>query len=292
MNLVIAIAGMGKSKPTKKVQMLRQRVLVTAILLPIGLVMIYLGGYVFMLFIALILAIASWEYGRLFKTGGFQPASVLVILGTIAITIGRGVDGFESSHWILGIFVLASLLFHMLAYERGRDQAGTDFAISLSGALYIGWIGAYLVSLRDLPNGMWWFMVALPAVWGADSGAYFYGRKFGSHKLSPRLSPKKTWEGYIAGVFSGLIIGLVFAVLAKSQVPVEAGITPLRGAVLGLVLSVLTPLGDLGESMIKRQFGVKDSSNLLPGHGGAFDRIDSWIWAAILSYYIISWFFL
>lgn len=272
--------------------MLRQRVLVTAVLLPIGLILIYFGRLPFLAFITLVLGLAVGEYAKLFKAGGYQPAYLLGVIGTVALAVGRGLNGFESSDWILGFFVLASLVYHLVAYERGRDQAGTDFAITVSGALYIGWIGAYLISLRSLDNGMWWFMVALPSVWAADSGAYFYGRKFGRHQLSPRLSPKKTWEGYFAGVISGLVIGMVFAALASSQLPAEAGITPLRGAILGLILAVVTPLGDLGESMIKRQVGIKDSSKLLPGHGGAFDRIDSWIWAAIISYYIITIFFI
>jgi phosphatidate cytidylyltransferase len=272
--------------------MLRQRVLVTAVLLPIGLTLIYFGDLAFLIFITLLLGLAAWEYAKLFTIGGFQPSAILIVFGTVAITLGRGFNGVENSHWVLGVYILASMLIHLIAYERGREQAATDFAITISGALYVGWIGAYLVSLRGLPNGMWWFMVALPSVWGADTGAYFYGRKYGRRQLSPRLSPKKTWEGYFAGIISGVIIGVGFAYLAGSQLAPEAGITPLRGAVLGLVLSVVTPLGDLGESMIKRQFGVKDSSNLLPGHGGMFDRIDSWIWGAIISYYMITWFFL
>lgn len=272
--------------------MLRQRVLVTAVLLPVGLVLIYFGEWAFLLFIALFLALAVREYAQLFKAGNFQPFGVLMVVGTVAVTLGRGINGFNSAHWILGLYVLVSMGFHLVAYERGRDQAGTDFAITLSGTLYVGWLGAYLISLRSLPDGMAWFLVAMPSIWAADSGAYFYGRKFGRRKLSPRLSPKKTWEGYLAGVVSGLIIGLAFGYIASTQLPPSAGITALRGGILGLVLAVVTPLGDLGESMIKRQVGVKDSSNLFPGHGGAFDRIDSWIWGATISYYIITWFYI
>ncbi len=272
--------------------MLRQRVLVTVVLLPIGLFLIYLGGIPYLLFITLFLSLAAWEYARLFQKGGFQPASLLVVIGTVAITMGRGMDGFVSADWILGLLVLASMVYHLVAYERGRDQAGTDFAITLSAPLYVGWLGAYLISLRDLPNGVAWFLVALPSIWAADSGAYFYGRKFGRRKLSPRLSPKKTWEGYFAGVITGTLIGMAFAAIAAANLPPGAGFTLLRGAILGLVLSVVTPLGDLGESMIKRQVGVKDSSKLFPGHGGAFDRIDSWIWGAIISYYLITWFYI
>ena len=135
-------------------------------------------------------------------------------------------------------------------------------------------------------------MVALPAIWFADSGAYFYGRVYGRRKLSPRLSPKKTWEGYIAGIVIGILGSTAFAAMWQLPAGPETAITPLRGAILGLVLSVIAPLGDLGESMIKRQFGIKDSSNLIPGHGGAFDRIDSWLWAGVVGYYIITWLFL
>jgi phosphatidate cytidylyltransferase len=216
----------------------------------------------------------------------------MVVIGAVTLALGRGLNGFESSNWILGGFILTSMLIHLITYEKGRDEAGTDFAITLSGTLYVGFTGAYLISLRNLPDGAWWFMVALPSIWAADTGAYFYGRRFGRRKLSPRLSPKKTVEGYIAGIVCGPIIGLAFSYWAISQVGTDAGFSLLKGALLGLVLAVITPLGDLGESMIKRQFEIKDSSNLLPGHGGAFDRIDSWLWGAIISYYIITWFFI
>jgi phosphatidate cytidylyltransferase len=103
------------------------------------------------------------------------------------------------------------------------------------------------------------------------------------------LSPKKTWEGYIGGIFVGTLgaVGLVY--LWNIWAGPGFSITPLQGALLGFLLSAITTLGDLGESMIKRQSAVKDSSNLLPGHGGVFDRIDSWLWAAPIGYYFIIW---
>ena len=272
--------------------MLRQRVLVSIVLLPIGLTLIYFGGIPFTLFIALLLGLAAWEFCKLFEVGEHRPSRILAVAGTVALTIDRGFNGFENAHWILGIFILVSMIYHLIQYERGRDQSGTDFVITIVGALYLGWIGPYLLSLRNLPDGMWWFMIALPSVWAADTGAYFIGSKFGKHKLTPRLSPKKSWEGFIAGVISGPMIGLAFAAIALTQVDPESGITLLRGAILGLSLAVLTPFGDLGASMIKRQFGVKDSGTIFPGHGGAFDRVDTWIWAAILGYIIITWFYL
>jgi phosphatidate cytidylyltransferase len=183
------------------------------------------------------------------------------------------------------------MVYHLAAFERGRDQAGTDFGITISGALYIGWLGAYLVSLRNLPEGMWWVLLVLPGVWLADTGAYFIGRKFGRRKLSPRLSPKKTWEGYIGGIVIATLGTALLAAALRYWAGPQTAITSQGGVFLGIILAAMTPLGDLGESMIKRQVGAKDSSHLLPGHGGVFDRIDSWLWASVLGYYLIIWFF-
>lgn len=272
--------------------MLAKRVLVAAILLPIGLVLIWLGGLAFALMVALILSLASWEYVQLFRTGGLQPAGVLVILGTLGLVVGRVFTGFSSAAWIISLAVLASMTYHLIAFERGRDQAGTDFGVTLAGILYFGWVGSYLISLRELPEGMWWVLLALPSVWLADSGAYFVGRSIGRRRLSPRLSPKKTWEGYLGGVLVGTLGTALLAYIWSFWTGPVTAITPLNGAIMGLVLAVITPLGDLGESMFKRQVGVKDSGTLLPGHGGVFDRIDTWLWAAVLGYYLAVWLFI
>jgi phosphatidate cytidylyltransferase len=157
----------------------------------------------------------------------------------------------------------------------------------LSGIFYIGWLGAYLISLRELPDGLWWILLVLPSVWLADSGAYFVGRAMGKRKFSPRLSPKKTWEGYIGGVIIGALGSILLAFIITMIKP--GVMTPLQGGMMGLILALVTPLGDLGESMVKRQFGIKDSSNIIPGHGGVFDRIDSWLWAGVIGFYVIQW---
>jgi phosphatidate cytidylyltransferase len=269
--------------------MLVKRTLVSLILLPIGLVAIALGGWVYSVVILLILGLAAWEYVRLFRAGGLQPGSVFVIGGVLALGVGRAVNGFESAPWIISLIVLSSMTYHLVAYERGRDQAATDFAVTLGGIFYIGWIGGYLISLRSLPDGLWWVLVVLPAVWLADAGAYLIGSRFGRRRLSPRLSPKKTWEGYLGGIATSVLGGVLFAYLWHLGVASPPAITMARGALVGLVMGIFPTLGDLGESMVKRQVGVKDSGNLLPGHGGAFDRIDSWLWAGVLGYYLIYW---
>jgi phosphatidate cytidylyltransferase len=139
-----------------------------------------------------------------------------------------------------------------------------------------------------LPNGQWWLLLSISIISFSDSGAYFIGSRFGKHKMSPRVSPKKSWEGYFGGILAGLLGGALVGLLFHQF---NSSINLINGIVLGATLSVITPLGDLGESMIKRQFNLKDSSNLLPGHGGAMDRIDTWVWAVCISYYLIIWFF-
>ncbi len=269
--------------------MLSERILVTAILLPVGLAAIHFGGPFYTAVVTVILVLAAYEYVQLFRAGGFEPAGALVIGGVLLLALGRALSGFTSAPWMISLIILVSMTYHVLAYERGRDQAGTDFTLTLAGILYLGWIGGYFISLRSLPEGDWWVLTVLSGVWLADTGAYFVGRRFGAHKLTPRISPKKTWEGYVAGIILGTLGATLFSLLWRALAGPGSQITPLRAAVIGLILSTVTTLGDLGESMLKRQVGVKDSGRLLPGHGGMLDRIDSWLWGAVIGYYLVFW---
>jgi phosphatidate cytidylyltransferase len=272
--------------------MLLKRALVVLILLPIGIALIVIGGWAYVGLVALILTLAAWEYGRLFRAGGLAPAMVLLVGGTLAIAIGRAMDSFASAPWLVSLLILAAMTYHLVDYERGRDPAASDFAITLAGMFYIGWLGAYLISVRALPDGLWWVLIILPVVWLADSAAYLVGSRIGRHKMTKRLSPKKSWEGYFGGVVAGVLGGAALAALIQALAAPGGSITWERGGWLGLALAVLTTLGDLGESMMKRQVGVKDSGDLLPGHGGVFDRIDSWLWAGVIGYYLITWLWL
>lgn len=266
--------------------MLRQRVLVTLILLPIGLLIFGVGGWLFAAAMALVVGLAGREYARLFRLGGLRPSTFLLVVGSAALVLARQASGFDSSPALLAALALLSLTWHLIDYERGASRSGTDFGVTLGGVVYLGWIGAYLVSLRGLPDGLWWLLISLPAVWIGDSAAYFVGRAVGRHKMTPRLSPKKSWEGYAAGVVGAALAGAGLAALYTVGFQAAPTITVTAGLILGLVLGLVTPLGDVGISMMKREMQVKDSGTLLPGHGGVLDRIDSWLWAGVLGYYL------
>jgi phosphatidate cytidylyltransferase len=271
--------------------MLLQRFLVGILFLPIGIAAVIVGGFPFYALIAFILALAAWEYAAMFKAGGFKPSTILVVAGVLLVVISRAYDGFESAPFVISLFALTGMGYHLMAYERGSTQAGTDYTVTVAGIIYIGWLGAYIISLRDLQQGAWWLLIVLPLLWITDIAAYFIGSRLGRHKLSVRLSPKKTWEGYLGGVAAAAGAGLLFGLIIPILNPSILFLSPLRGAFLGLIIAATSLLGDLGESMFKRQFGFKDSGKLLPGHGGIFDRIDSWLWGAVVGYYTILVFF-
>jgi phosphatidate cytidylyltransferase len=269
--------------------MLRERTAVILLLLPFILLILVTGGWLFAVGIALVMALAGSEFALLFRRQGRRPAMPVIIIGTSGLVISRQAFGFDHSPLILSVLITLSLLWHLVDFERGAPTSATDFALTLTGTIYLGWIGAFFVSLRNLPNGLWWLLIVLPAIWLADSGAYFVGRAIGRHKLSPKLSPNKTWEGYLAGVVVGGIATALFAMLWSIGAGPASGLDASRGLLMGTVVAILAPLGDLGVSMIKRELKVKDSGALLPGHGGALDRVDTWIWAAMLGFYLVTY---
>lgn len=272
--------------------MLRERVIVTLLGVPVILVVIYQGGWLYDLVATLIVLVAASEYVRLFHTGGYKPAGFLVLAGVAGLSLARALSGFADVIWIVTGMTGLSMVAHARDYELGREQAGLDFAITLAGLLYFGSFGPYFISVRNLPDGLWWLLLALPVCWMADVGAYVIGSLWGKHKLSRRLSPRKTWEGYLGGILFAIPGGYLLALGLAALAPETLAMQPWQGAVMGAVLSLLIPLGDLGKSMVKRMVGAKDSGRLLPGHGGAWDRIDTWLWAMPLAYYLITAWFL
>lgn len=259
----------------------------------VGLPAIIYGGVFYYLLITIVLAGSAWEYVRMYRAVQYEPDQIVTIAGVLGIATARFFFE-EAAIPVFVLFILLAMAMHVIAYERGRDRAPVDFAVTAAGIVYLGWLGSYLLDLRQLAQGGWWLMLVLPIVWAADTGAYSIGSAYGRHKMTPRISPKKSWEGYVAGVFTSILVGAFFSYAFSALGPQPLGglVAPLQGGVLGLVIGAIAPLGDLGESMFKRQGGLKDSSNIFPGHGGFFDRIDSWIWGAALGYFIIQFFVL
>jgi phosphatidate cytidylyltransferase len=267
--------------------MLKQRVKAAVIFVPLVLILIFLGGWAFNLFIILILLMAAYEYAELFKKMGFIPSLEALLVGVLVLALSRWVflGQYESVAFL--IVWLVTILTSLIQYEAGTRDAAVNFAITLAGVFYIGWVGGFFITLWAVPDGRGWMLTALPATWLADSGAYFIGKWLGKRQMTPRLSPNKTWAGYIGAVLTGTASGLLLVMLwrAVGFLPKE---TPLwQGLVMGFTLSALTPVGDLLISLFKRTAGVKDTSNLIPGHGGILDRIDTWIWAAMLGYFLV-----
>lgn len=273
-----------------------KRTLTALAIAAVGLPAVIYGGVFYFLIMGTFLVGGAWEYVRLYRAVKHEPNELVTIGGVLVMLTARFFFA-DAAVPILAALILLAMAAHLFAFERGRDHAAVDFGITVAGIVYLGWIGAYLLDLRTLMSdemGVWWFFLILPLVWAADTGAYSIGAAYGKHKMAPRLSPKKSWEGYFAGIFTSALVGAFFAYAFSSLGPRPLGgvINPVQGALFGLVIGTLAPLGDLGESMFKRQGGLKDSSNIFPGHGGFLDRIDSWIWGAAIGYFLIQYFIL
>jgi phosphatidate cytidylyltransferase len=272
---------------------MRRRTLTAFVMALVGLPAIIFGGVFYYLVITVILAGSAWEFAHLYRAVQYEPHEIVTVGGVLVIATARFFFA-EAAVPLFVVSILLAMTVHLIAFERGRDRAGLDFAITAAGITYLGWIGSYLLDLRQMPQGLWWWFIILPIVWAGDTGAYSIGSAYGRHKMTPRLSPKKSWEGYFAGLFTSVLIGAFFSYAFSSlgPQPLNGLIDPLQGGLLGLLIGAVTPLGDLGESMLKRQSGLKDSSNIFPGHGGFLDRIDSWVWGAAIGFFVIHFLIL
>jgi phosphatidate cytidylyltransferase len=212
---------------------------------------------------------------QLLRLAGYNASLAAALLTAAAAFIGIRFPNLFILAPALSLVLLASLAWQL---RRAQSSVIGDWAVSFAGGFYLGWTGGHLAELRELPDGWEWLVLTLAAVWLADSGAYAFGRLFGRRKLAPLISPGKTWEGYLGGALVSTMGGLV----AGALTPIGA----LPGAVAGLLIGALSVFGDLIESMIKRQAHAKDSGRLIPGHGGVFDRIDSLLWAAVITFYV------
>ena len=264
--------------------MLKQRIITALILLPIALCGFFLlEGSAFALFIGLVVTLGGWEWARL---AGFNEQSMRIAYAAVVASmlfVMHLLPGLAP--WILGASVLwwGIATYLVLTYPRSSDHWASAACKLVIGLLILlpAWQG--LVLIKQEPLGNWLIMAVMVLVWGADIGAYFSGRAFGRRKLAPLVSPGKSWEG----VYGGLALSLIITVLVGffRDWTVAELFKGLIGAALIVFISVV---GDLTESMFKRQSGIKDSSNLLPGHGGVLDRIDS-LTAAIPVFAVLLW---
>ncbi|MBN1811092.1 MAG: CDP-archaeol synthase [Anaerolineae bacterium] len=265
--------------------MLRTRVLTAAVLIPVAIGLIYLGGLPFLALIGLMLSLAEVEFCRLMAQDSFHPTLAFGLGLVWLLLLDAQIPELGLLEPGLALILLASLTWQM-CHRQGSPVA--DWALTIIGGLYLGGCGASMVRLRGLCDGRWWMLIVLSTVICADSAAYFVGRAWGRHRMTPSLSPGKTWEGYISGLVVGGLIPMFLILLWRVTASIETSIV--HGLILGLLIGSLSPLGDLAISMIKRQVGAKDSGKIIPGHGGALDRLDSLLWAGVISYYYISGF--
>ena len=255
------------------------RALSSLVLVPVLLLVLWVGGWWFVGLVALVVALATWEYLRMLARLDLQPAYPFAIaLGWLVILFFFWGKPIYLQHGVAFLF-LGSLTWHVFGDQTAHRIE--NWLLPLAGAFFISWAVSHGILIRLLPRGFYRLMATLVIVWAGDVMAYLIGSTWGKHHMLPRISPNKTWEGYAAQVVSGTLAGLLmFGLGALGWV---------HGAILGLLVSLLTPIGDLGISMIKRQAGVKDSGHLIPGHGGMLDRIDTVLVAVVLAYYYQVW---
>ena len=250
------------------------RLAVAAILLPVVLGVVWLGGW-WLFGLALVGGLVALH--ELYAIArGLHPIVLGGYAGLVLTLLGAQLGG---TTWVLaGILstVAAALLVFFVSSARQNAVAG--FAVTLLGVVWVGGGLAHFMLVRDVPDdGRLLVFTILLTVFADDTAAFFVGRAIGRHRLAPAISPGKSWEGFIAGTLAG--VAVTFFALYEQDV-VSTG----ESLVLGLVIALAATLGDLFESAVKRDLGVKDSGHLLGGHGGVLDRVDSLLWAGPAAY--------
>jgi len=188
--------------------------------------------------------------------------------------------------WVTGLSVILIITFaYYLFADHDLNLVLSQIAITIFGCVYVSCLFSYAGLLRALDHGVFWIFLMAGATFSADTSAYFVGHWIGKHKLAPRVSPGKTIEGLVGG-----IAGSTFAVFLSKWI-FWHGLLNRDIFILGLLIGLVGPLGDLSESLIKRSVGVKDSGNLIPGHGGLLDRLDAIFFTAPLVYYYAKLFY-
>lgn len=234
------------------------------------------------------------ELFALLRQGGFTPRlgpGIAIGLACCAAAALQPYSSLDLTGLVLALAVGLTLAYEVL--PRDRSASLQSWALTFTGAIYIGWLLSAFILLRqldtpltggplaflNLPPGAAWLFLVLAITWIQDSAAYFVGRSLGRHPMAPILSPKKTWEGFAGGMAASILTALAAVLIMGLPISYPAA------ALIGAVAGIAGPVGDLGESLMKRQIGVKDSGSLIPGHGGILDRMDSLLFTGPVVYY-------
>jgi phosphatidate cytidylyltransferase len=256
---------------------LLSRIVVSVIGLPAVLLIVYAGGWWLFGLCAVAAVLALHEYALM--TRSLRPVVLAAYAGAVLSLVGARLGGLE---WTVAGF-LSTLVFAFILHWVGQTRQSATVAIA-STVLGAGWIGlclGHLLLLRDIPvDGRLATFTVLLAVWAGDIGAFFAGRMIGRHKLAPALSPGKTWEGFLFGTAATIFVSFV-ALYKQDYLSIPESL------LLGAVVAVAGPLGDLFESGLKRDMQVKDSGRILGGHGGVLDRLDAPLFAFVAAYYLL-----
>jgi phosphatidate cytidylyltransferase len=237
------------------------------------------GGLWLTALILVIVFYGSKEYTEILKHKGFLPSHKIILASSLLFAALAYFNRFDL---IPLAFTISAVMAFMWVLFRGRQPYIANVATTLLGFVYCGWFPLHLLFLRGLPEGIGYTVMLFFAVLVTDTFCYFTGCKLGKHKLSAVISPNKTIEGSIGGSLMCLLFSL--------GIGLAIGLPWYHTLILGLLIAAFAQIGDLCESMIKRDAGVKDSSNVLPGHGGFLDRTDSYILTIPIVYYYLQYF--
>lgn len=266
--------------------MIKKRIITSLVWLPLAIAAIWFGAPWFTVLIALFALLAIWEFYHLVSHAKaptltrFGLIYTLLFIASPHLSFG---DFSTNQTLLLTSAIMISLIW--LLVRPQKETAFTSWVWSLGGVIYLGLLLSYLVALRGLEAGREWVFFALFINAGSDTAAYFIGRTWGRRRLAPSISPGKTWEGAVGGVFGAVLIGTALFYLLE----LPASFSYVQAVLLSILISVAGQLGDLVESLFKRNMYVKESGNLLPGHGGFLDRVDSVVFVGVVVYYYVIW---
>jgi phosphatidate cytidylyltransferase len=260
--------------------MLRHRILTAVVGLPLLIAIIWFGEPWFTFLMAVMAGFASWEFYGMASRLKVRPITYFAIALVVLITVSPHCPYPSTLPILITSAIVISLICLLFRYPR--DQAFTNWAWTIAGILYIGWMLSYWVGLRSLEAGRALVFLAMFTTFANDTGAFFVGRAWGKHALAPSISAGKTWEGSIGGLFCSIVASLLIGIIFKLS------FSYWQIALLGFVISIFAQFGDLVESLLKRNTGVKDAGKLVPGHGGILDRLDSLIFTGVIVYYLVE----